>query len=65
MCTLTMLLRMIGVSITSMNELSAGRLRGAQSSTGFGGIPPGDYAVFWSVDRYGTRLTTVAEHDGR
>jgi len=37
------------------------QLNQALAAAGFGDIPPAYYAVFWSLDREGTRLTTLAE----
>jgi len=36
-------------------------LHQALVAAGFGDIPPAYYAVFWSLDRDGSRLTTLAE----
>jgi DNA-binding MarR family transcriptional regulator len=33
----------------------------ALTLAGFGDVPPAYYSVFWSLDRDGTRLTTLAE----
>jgi DNA-binding MarR family transcriptional regulator len=37
------------------------QLHAALTGAGFGDIPPAYYPVFWSLDRDGTRLTTLAE----